>query len=278
MRMVGRRLCLLALCALLLLNGCRKSTDAPILEMICLGVGQGSATLLRTAEGDILIDAGRESGQDELCRRLAELGVERLALLILTHPDEDHIGGADGILEQLTIDDVWTNGDVAENESYESLVRTAREREISLKTVRAGEEITLGEMHLSVLSPFGELSGEENEDSLVLLLRCRSFGALLMGDVGEAGESAILEAYGGHLDVDVLCAGHHGANTSTGVSLLEAASPGYAVISCGAGNPYGHPDGRMLSRLQDAGAVICRTDLEGDIAFSVYEDEFRRTD
>ena len=271
------RLGLLALCALLLLGGCQKPKDSPTLEMICLDVGQGSATLLRTGEGDVLIDAGCESRQDELCRKLRALGVERLALLILTHPDEDHIGGADVILDNFEIDAVWTNGASAENDSYERFVQAIAEAEIALKTVRAGDGITIGEMHLSVLSPRSELSGEENEDSLVLLLRCKSFGALLMGDVGEASEEAILEAYGAHLDVDVLCVGHHGANTSTGRAFLEAASPEYAVISCGAGNSYGHPDGRMLARLQDAEVEVCRTDLEGDIAFSVFENVFERT-
>ena len=271
------RLGLLALCALFLLGGCQKPKDSPALEMICPDVGQGSATLLRTGEGDVLIDAGCENRQDELCRKLRALGVERLALLILTHPDEDHIGGADVILENFEIDAVWTNGAVAENDSYERFLQAIADAEIALKTVRAGDGITLGEMHLSVLSPQSELSGEENEDSLVLLLRCNSFGALLMGDVGETSERTIIEAYGSHLDVDVLIVGHHGANSSTGTALLEAASPEYAVISCGAGNSYGHPDGRLLARLQDAEVEVCRTDLEGDIVFSVFENAFDRT-
>lgn len=273
-----RRLWLLALCAFFLLGGCRKADDSPLLEMISFDVGQGSATLLHTAEGDILIDAGCEGSQDELCRRLEAIGVRSLSLLVLTHPDEDHIGGADGILEHFETDAIWTNGAVAENDSYESLVRTAEKLEIPVKTVRAGDGITLGAMHLSVLSPFSELSGEENEDSLVLLLRCKFFGALLMGDASEEGEEAILGVWGAaHLDVDVLCVGHHGSDSSTGVALLAAATPQYAVISCGAGNSYGHPDGRTLVRLQDAGAEVLRTDLEGEIAFSVYEDGFERT-
>ena len=190
--MVWRRLGLLALCALFLMCGCQKSDDPPILEMISFDVGQGSATLLRTADGAILIDAGGEDSQDELCRKLKALGVERLSLLILTHPDEDHLGGADGILENFETDAVWTNGAVAESDNYDSLTRTLQKLEIPVGKVRAGDGITLGAMHLSVLSPLSELSGVENEDSLVLLLRCNSFGALLMGDIGTKTEQAIL--------------------------------------------------------------------------------------
>ncbi len=271
-----RRVALLVFCALFLLCcGCSESKDPPILEMICLDVGQGSATLLRTAEGDVLIDAGGDGSQEELCRKLEAFGVERLALLILTHPDEDHIGGADGVLEQFEPDVVWTNGAVAETECFEMLERTVRAKEIPVRTVRAGDGITLGSIHLSVLSPFAQLSWDENEESLVLLLRCGSFGALLMGDVGMKRERAILEMYGGaHLDVDVLCAAHHGSNTSSDTSFLDAAAPQYVVISCGAGNPDGHPDGRALARLQGTGAEICRTDLEGDISFSVFENTY----
>jgi len=110
------RLCILAACLLFLLVGCNRSSKSPILEMICLDVGQGSSTLVRTAEGDILVDAGSEDSQDELCRKLRALGVERLSLLILTHPDEDHIGGADGVLEHFETDVIWTNGAIAEND------------------------------------------------------------------------------------------------------------------------------------------------------------------
>ncbi len=274
-----RRLYLVVLCVLFLLSGCRQSSEQPILEMICLDVGQGSSTLLRTSAGDILIDAGSEDSQDELCRNLKALGMSHLSLLILTHPDEDHIGGADGILEQFETDAVWTNGSAGENDSYDRLVRVVQGLGIPVKTVRGGDGITLGALHLSVLSPLTEPSKSDNEDSLVLLMRCASFGALLMGDAGERAELALVEAYGmSHLNVDVLCVGHHGSNSSSGERLLEVTTPQYAVISCGAGNSYGHPDGRALARLERAGAEIHRTDLEGHVTISVFEDAFELTD
>jgi len=273
------RLCILAACLLFLLVGCNRSSKSPILEMICLDVGQGSSTLVRTAEGDILVDAGSEDSQDELCRKLRALGVERLSLLILTHPDEDHIGGADGVLEHFETDVIWTNGAIAENDSYDRLVRMVQGMNLSVRTVRGGDGITLGALQLSVLSPISEHSEDGNEDSLVLLLRCASFGALLMGDANERAEQTLVETYGAaHLDVDVLCVGHHGSNTSSSVRLLRVTTPQYAVISCGAGNSYGHPDGRTLARLKDAGAEICRTDLEGDVTIAVFEDGFARMD
>ena len=77
------------------------------------------------------------------------------------------------------------------------------------------------------------------------------------------------------MQTDVLIVGHHGANTSTSEELLETAQPQYAVISCGAGNVYGHPDGRTLARLEKSEAEILRTDLEGDLRFAIYENEYK---
>ena len=264
---------LLALCALLLLCGCRSKVEEPILEMVSLDVGQGSATLLRTPKGDILVDTGGEGSQDELCRKLENLGVARLELLVLSHPDEDHLGGADVILERFETARVWVNGETSATESYARFARAVYEKGVSVTVVRGGDGISLGGVHLSVLAPLSGESGGDHEKCLVLLVRCASFGALIMGDADEGVERELMEAYGvAHLDVDVLCVGHHGSNDACSQPFLEASSPQYAVISCGAGNMYGHPDGRTLARLRDA--EVLRTDLEGDIAFSVFDDGF----
>ena len=273
-----RRMGILLICfgILLCFSSCEKSDESSaLLEMICLDVGQGSSTLLRTPSGDVLIDAGTEDGQDALCRRLKSLGVERLALLVLTHPDEDHIGGADGILEQFETDAVWTNGYPAENESYDRLCDALGKLEMGSTAVKTGDGITLGAIHVTVLAPLDEVA-DGNEGSLVLLLRCADFGALMMGDVPSETELALVETYGAEqLRADLLCVGHHGSDTSTCEEFLNAVRPSYAVVSCGAGNAYGHPDGRTLARLEQAGAEILRTDLEGDIVIRVYENGFR---
>ena len=264
----------LLMAAVLSLVGCgRKSEPQPLLEMLFLDVGQGDSTLLRTEAGDILIDAGTEKSQEELCRRLRALGVERLALLILTHPDEDHIGGADGVLEQFEVDEVWTNGAEESNDSYLRFLNTLQKKNVPCTVARAGSGCSFGDLHVTVLSPVNLDFEGENDDSLVLLLRYGEFGALMMGDASQAVEPSLIETYGeAHLNVDLLGVGHHGSNSSTGADLLAVANPQYAVISCGAGNSYGHPDGRTLARLEHAGAEVRRTDLEGEICFAVYED------
>lgn len=257
---------LLAVCLLLLLCGCEERKTAP--ELTVLDVGEGSAALIRTEAGDVLIDAGPESEQDRLVAHLRGLGVERLELLILSHPDEDHIGGADGILRALEVGEILTNGEAAENDSYAALLRAA---DVPMRAVSAGERLTLGDAVLTVLSPTAEdMGGSENENSLVLLFEIADTRILLMGDAGQETERRLL-ADPAQLRADILVVGHHGANGSSSTEFLAAVAPRTAVISCGAGNSYGHPDGRLLARLGAVGAELRRTDTEGDVRIVLTE-------
>lgn len=272
--------CFLAVLMSLSLFGCGTASKPDLLlEIITLDVGQGSSTLIRTADGDILVDTGSELSQPSLCRRLHSLGVERLELLILSHPDDDHIGGADGILEQFEVGAVWTNGAVTESDGYVRLTDALEKSGLTPSVAKVGDGYELGGLNVTVLSPLSETVADDNEGSLVLLLRCGTFGGLMMGDASDRIEQAMIEKYGAaHLDIDVLWVGHHGAENASSAAFLEMVSPRYAVIGCGAGNAYGHPDGRVLARLDAVKAEVLRTDLLGEIRMEIYDNEIRLTD
>ncbi len=248
-----------------LLTAC--SRQAPLLEIRMLNVGQGDAILLTTREGEhILIDAGPTSHRDLLCLRLEELGVRHIRLALFTHPDEDHIGGAAHVLEQFDVAEVWTGGQVSEEECYLSLIGVIEARQIPHRTVGAGDTLAVGDVRLFVLSPTDALSGDSNADSLVIRVSCREVSALFTGDGDEATEKMLLETYGREmLRADVLKVGHHGSATSTSAAFLEAVSPTYALLSAGRGNPHGHPHGAVLTRLEASGVTVMRTDLLGEI-------------
>ena len=263
-------LAVLSVC-LLLLSACgdtEGSDSAPV--VYALDVGQGSSILIRTSEGDILVDAGNEDAQERLCNRLEMLGVERLALLILTHGDSDHSGGADGVLRRFGADAVWYNGAASDGESMLRFMDAMKEQNIQPRAVASGDVITLGEVSLAVLSPTGEPAGSENDGGLVIRLSCGDFCALMMGDASKRVEERLLEAYGeSQLRADVLFVGHHGAEDACGEAFLQAVRPTYALISCGAGNAYGQPDGRTLERLRAVGATVLRTDLGGELRIPI---------
>ncbi len=265
----------LALCLLCLLTGCADRDDPPLLEIICLDVGQGSSTLLRTAEGDILIDAGGEETQAELCRRLQSLGVTELKLLLFSHPDEDHMGGGDGVLEQCSVRELRINQTEEPKASERRLLDTAAKQEIPCGSIREGDSFSIGGVRIAVLSPHEGATYEGNNKSLVLMVYAGETSFLLMGDAGETVEVALLERYGAeNLKAEILLAGHHGANDASSAAFLQAVSPRAVLISCGAANAYGHPDGRAVERMKNAGATVWRTDLSGEIAISVYETDY----
>lgn len=259
------RLLAFLLLILLLFSSCKQESDA-LLQIYVLDVGQGDCILLRTDAGDILVDTGTEASQELLCLRLEQLGVEELELLILTHPDEDHIGGADGILRGFAVKEVWTNGAESEETCFTAFREAAEEKNVTLTTVRAGTACTFGEISFFVMAPWeGDVEGG-NEGSIVFKLTCGEISAIFTGDAGLDTEEAMLTQYGAaQLDCDVYKVGHHGSNTSSSKDFLAAMSPEYALISSGRGNPYGHPHGDILESLKNVGARILRTDLEGEI-------------
>lgn len=239
------------------------------LEIFVLDVGQGDAILLRTREGDVLIDAGPESAQEALCYRLEELGVERLKLAVFTHSDEDHVGGADGVLRSFPTESVWIGSYFEQNESSQMLFEAAYETDANVVRVNDGTHLELGTVSIFVLFPFALVEeASSNDQSIVLSVTCGSVRALFMGDVSEKNERALLERYPTpQLNCALLKVAHHGSETSSCAEFVEATSPQYAVIGCGRGNAYGHPHGIVLERLEAVGARILRTDLHGDIAF-----------
>lgn len=132
-----------------------RTADTP--EIVVLDVGEGSATLIRTAAGNVLIDAGPENAQEKLCGHLRQLGIRDFDLVIFTHPDEDHIGGGDAVLRAFPVREIWANGAADANDSYDTLIRTADEKAVSVRCVAAGETAEVGDVILTVLSP---LAGE----------------------------------------------------------------------------------------------------------------------
>ncbi len=243
-----------------------KKTDA--LQIYFLDVGQGDCTLLRTEAGDVLIDAGTEDSEELLCLRLEALGVKRLSLLVLSHGDEDHIGGADGVLSQIPTEMVWINGELPDTQSVELLYRAADASGSPLCVASAGQQISVGELILTVLAPVEPAEENGNEASIILRAQYGEIGAIFSGDAGVEAEEALLSRVGAaQLDCDIYKVGHHGSNTSSGEAFVRAMSPEYAVISCGADNSFGHPTGAVLQRLDRYCRCVLRTDLSGELLF-----------
>ncbi len=238
------------------------------LQVHIIDVGQGSSVLLRCSEGDILIDAGCELSEAALETYLDACKVDHLEYLILTHPHEDHIGGADMVVERFSPKHVITAGLEATDAYRERLVSALSSNAIITNELKLGDSFSLGKLECRVLAPTSGYQ-DENDMSYVLSIKFGERSFLFTGDAAEASEMGMLEYWGAdELRHDVLMLGHHGSRTSSVSGFLEAVSPSAVVISCGSDNEYSHPSAEVLERLDKQNIdKIYRTDKDGSVVF-----------
>lgn len=241
------------------------SEDA-LCRIYFLDVGQGDSTLIRTRDGDILIDAGPESAQNTLCLRLEQLGVKEIALAIFTHPDEDHVGGADGVLAQIPVREVWLPMRDMDNPSAARMEKAIADSGATRKNVRSGEVLTIGDAIVAALAPFGDATNDSNDSSIVVRVTCGEIGMLFMGDASVKVEQKLMQIYGeARLSAQLYKVGHHGSSTSNTGAFLEIVKPTYAVVCSSIDNSYGHPHGVVVERLQNIGATVLMTATDGEV-------------
>jgi competence protein ComEC len=245
-----------------------------VLTVHFLDVGQGDAAVLRTPAGQwILIDGGPRTPQGDAGRRvvlpfLRRLGATRLALVVATHGDADHLGGLPAVIEALPPRLVLEPGEPLGRPLYLEFLAEVERDAATWHPARAGDRVELDGVTLEVLSPDSVWMAQPldpNEHAVVLLVRYGATRLLFQADAGLAVEARLRGRVG---RVDLLKVGHHGSRTATSDAWLEELSPGEAVISVGARNRYGHPTPDVLERLGRHRVVTLRTDRLGTITFT----------
>jgi len=234
-------------------------------------VGEGDAILIRTPSGSTaLLDGGPSPAvlTAALGRRLPPWH-RQIDLLILSHPEADHITGLISVLERYNVRRVMESGYRVDTPLYTHWETLIQRKGITRDICSAGTRVALGkEVYLHVLHPSNPfLSGTEadtNNNSLVLCLEMDSIRFLLTGDIEGEAERRLVEQ-SDRLQCTVLKVPHHGADTSSTPTFLHAAAPQVAVISVGADNDYGHPNKLVLERLASARVNVLSTDERGSI-------------
>ena len=237
-------------------------------------VGQADCTLICSEDGNILIDAGDKGTQDEIVDMILATGVEELEYVIFTHPDRDHIGGADEVIDGITVENVILPVLYEEPDSivYEEMMNAigAKERDGELVRIDAvsGTVYDMGDLKMKVLAPNAEKYSNINDYSVAVRLDYGESSFLFTGDALERSEKQMLETYSVlELDCDFFQAGHHGAANANTLAFVQAVSPEIVAVSCGAGNKYGHPTQTALENYAAVGADVYRTDKLGTIIF-----------
>ncbi len=285
-----RSLPLVVVLALLILAGAifwfaapgRGPTPTPSagsqLLLTVLDVGQADSIFVKTPAGrTMLVDAGNEAAdaQRVILPYLRKQGVTSLDNLVLTHPDQDHVGGMPALLDGIPISTFVDSAQPGEtNQSYLRTLQSVHSKGISAIKARRGRSgIDLGAgAQVQILGPEDPLlttgGSPTNDNGVVLRLTYEGVSALLAADIGQAGEDRLL-AHGDNLRSQILKVGHHGSESSSSTRFLDAVQPQVGLISVGAGNSYGHPSRQLLQRLRKRSTTVYRTDLNGTIEVAI---------
>jgi competence protein ComEC len=239
------------------------------LHVVFFDVGQGDAIFIHGPTGQqVLIDGGPDPAT--LLARLGErmpFWDRSLDLVILTHPDADHLAGLVPVLERYRVGQVFDTGLPAHTPTCARWQELLAEKGIPVLDSRRGTQVTLGgEVTLTVLHPGPRLlagtGADSNNNSIVTRLVWGQFSVLLPGDIEAEVERALIRS-GAPLVSTVLKAPHHGSNTSSTQAFLEAVNPQLVVISVDQDNRLGHPAPEVLARL--AAYRVMRTDERGSV-------------
>jgi competence protein ComEC len=223
---------------------------------VFLDVGQGDSMLLLGEDGGVvLVDGGPDPGV--VLGRLAEYGIGRIDLAVLSHPHEDHAAGLVAVVEHLPVGEMWHPGFPDGGATFDFLADAAAERGVEVSVPALGHEVDVGGVGLEVLGPLRRYASP-NDHSLVLGARLGELDLLLSGDVEATAQQEL-----GPIETDVLKVAHHGAATSD-IDWIESTGANLAVISVGS-NDFGHPSPEVVAALEASGARVVRTDRDGDI-------------
>ncbi len=242
---------------------------AGTLQVHVLDVGQGDSILIEAPDDKkILIDASTEGAK--VADRLQARGIEKLNLVVSTHPHADHIGGLAAVLKKISVGMYVDNGMTHNTLTYLRTTQAVEKNEIPYRAALNGRTFNIGsEATLTILHPRSTLlkgtRSDLNSNSVVLRLQHKNICFLFMGDAEDPTERDLLNR--GLEPCDVLKVAHHGSGHSTSASFLRAVRPKYAAISAGSGNRYGHPATETLRRLEDADVQVHQTATDGNITF-----------
>ena len=248
--------------------------DCVCLTVHFLDVGQGDAAALRTPHGRwIVIDGGPRTPQGDAGRRvvvpfLRGQGVGRVAVVVATHGDADHLGGLPAVVEAFDPELVLEPGEPLGRPLYLEFLAGVEASGARWRAARTGDRVEVDGVVLEVLSPDSvwlRLPLDVNEHGVVLRVRYGAVRLLFQADAGLPVEGRLAGTVG---PVDLLKVGHHGSRTATSDEWLDELAPREAVISVGRNNNYGHPAPEVLERLARHGITVFRTDRSGSITFS----------
>ncbi len=244
-----------------------KRPEIGDIKLTLLDVGQGLSVVIQTAQHWLVYDTGAkfsedsDQGKNVLLPFLHQQGAGKIDQLIISHGDNDHIGGAESLMRGIAVKQVLTS--VPEQLSAYHPVQCI-----------AGQSWSWDDVKFTILSPAGQVDSDNN-NSCVLQIQSLHGTALLTGDIEAQTESWLVNNYGEGLKAQLLIAPHHGSKTSSTLAFLQAVQPETILIPAGYRNQFGHPHADVLARYRDLNAHWLNSADSGAITVSLNNDAWQ---
>lgn len=251
--------------ATLLVSPYGEAAAAAGIKVHYIDIGQGDAIYIKMSSGeDVIIDGGNKGKGDAIVAYLKKQKVDDIEVLISTHPDADHIGGLDEILDAYRVENIYAPKVKHTTQAYKDFLQAVKREGKTIKTAQIGVSLPIKGVSAKFVGPIKSYSNSDlNNWSAVLHVTYKKNTFLFTGDAEHVAEKDMM-AKKQTLRADVLKVGHHGAKTSTSSTFLNVVKPKYAILSVGK-NSYGHPTSEVVTNLKRVKATTLRTDKNGTI-------------
>lgn len=233
-----------------------------------IDVEQGDCALIIAGETSILIDGGEVSESGSVIKYLNSLDIDRLDIIVASHPHSDHIGSLSSVLDEFGADKLIMPKVADDMEpitsSYMNMIESAEKCNAKIEYAKVGKTQSFSDgSALEIIAPVKDYE-DYNNYSIVCKFVYKNTAFLFTGDIEKLAEKDIVES-GADLSADVIKIAHHGSKTSSLKIFIQAVAPKYAAISVGAPNDYGHPHDETLKILKLLDIKVYRTDRHGSI-------------
>ncbi|MCR1835965.1 MBL fold metallo-hydrolase [Oceanobacillus caeni] len=236
----------------------------PFMEVHFIDVGQGDSILVETPnDKTILIDGGLPKAGNKVVSYLKKQKIEKIDLLIATHPDYDHIGGLIHVMKSFEVKQILDTGKIHLTRAFAKYAAEIRKQGIPKKVAKPNQRIQLdSDLTIQVLNAY-QKDQSNNESSIVLKMTYNEMDFLFMGDATIKQEKKLMEKY--DIQSEIMKVAHHGSDTSTSLEFLREVNPQIAILTFSVDNDYGHPVERVVENLDRIEANVYSTASFGDI-------------